>query len=65
MKVHYSHCIEVRGDGEMDKEIVFCCRRTLHKLMALSRKYCYFGAFRLSCKRFIAPELLVVNACVL
>jgi hypothetical protein len=45
--------------------VLFCCRRALHKVMALSRKYCYLGASRSSCKRFIAHEFLVVSVCVL
>jgi len=26
MTVHHVHCIEVRGVGDLDKEIVFCYR---------------------------------------
>jgi hypothetical protein len=46
------------GNGHGD---CVCCRRTLRKVMALGRKYCYLGASRLSCIRFIAHELLLVS----
>jgi len=46
--VHHIHCIEVRGVGDLDEEIVSCYRWTLRTVVALSNKYCYWSASRLS-----------------